>query len=155
MWHKCEVMRKSNQVHQLKLLQKITLMKDSEFCEDMPKSKNAKRVTLIIHLWLKCLIFVSFWVELCKTLEKDWQEIKISTRMKKFHFTVKYTVFIKNENENLKNSDFCYTWSKDPTYGLMTILNMWSKFQNDLMNSSRCDILKLYPITYVSEWVRA
>ena len=48
-------------------------------------------------------------VELCKTLEMDGQEIKISTRIKKFHFWVKYAVFIKNENEFLKNSDFWYT----------------------------------------------
>ena len=33
--------------------------------------------------------------------------------MKKFNFWVKYAVFIKNENEFLKNSDFWYTWSKD------------------------------------------
>ena len=38
---------------------------------------------------------------------------QISTRMKKFHFWVKYAVFIKNENEFLKNSDFWYTWSND------------------------------------------
>ena len=50
MWHKCEVMGKSNQVHQLELLQKKTLLKNSECCEDMSKSKNANRVTLIIHL---------------------------------------------------------------------------------------------------------
>ena len=50
--------------------------------------------------------------ELCKPLEIDEQEIKISTRMKKFQFVVvKYAVFIKNENEFLKNSDFCYTKS--------------------------------------------
>ena len=41
------------------------------------------------------------------------QEIKISTRMKKFHFWVKNVVFIKNENEFLKNFDFWYTWSND------------------------------------------
>ena len=33
--------------------------------------------------------------------------------MKQFHFWVKYAVFIKNENEFLKNSDFWYTWSND------------------------------------------
>ena len=33
--------------------------------------------------------------------------------MKKLNFLVKYAVFIKNENEFLKNSDFCYTRSKD------------------------------------------
>ena len=36
--------------------------------------------------------------------------IKISTRMKKFHFWVKYTVSIKNENEVLKNSDFFFQY---------------------------------------------
>ena len=45
-----------------------------------------------------------------------WQhkEIKILNHMKKFYFFgVKYTVFIKNENKVLKNSDFCDTWSND------------------------------------------
>ena len=42
-------MGQSNQVHQLKLLLKIALMKNSEFCEDMSKSNNAIRVTLIVY----------------------------------------------------------------------------------------------------------
>ena len=33
--------------------------------------------------------------------------------MKKFHFWVKNAVFIKNENEFLKNADFWYTWFND------------------------------------------
>ena len=37
MWYKCEFMGQLNQVYQLKLLQKITLMKNSEFYEDMSK----------------------------------------------------------------------------------------------------------------------
>ena len=102
-------MGQSNQVHQMELLQKITPMKNSEFCN----KKNANHVTFIIYLWLKCLTFQSFWVELCKTIERDEQEIKISTPMKKFHFWVKYVVSIKNENEVLINSVFCYTWSND------------------------------------------
>ena len=89
------------------------LMKNSEFCEDMSKSKTANHVTFIIYLWRKWRIFPTFWVELCKTLERDGQKIKISTSMKNFYFWVKYTVFIKNEKEVLKNSDFCYTWSND------------------------------------------
>ena len=117
--------RESNQVHQLKMLQKITLMKNSEFCEDMSKSKNANRVTFIIYLWLKCLIFHSFWVELCKTIEMEGQEIKISTRMKKNNFWVKYTVFIIKENWQILGF---------PTHGLITIFNRWSKFQNDLIH---------------------
>ena len=51
--------------------------------------------------------FLCFLVELCKTIENDEQEITISTRMKKFHFGVKYAVFIKNENDFLKSSNFC------------------------------------------------
>ena len=47
--------------------------------------------------------------------------------MQKFDFGVKFTVFIKNDNEVLKNSDFCYTC-------LMTVFNKCSKFQNDLIN---------------------
>ena len=47
MWHKCEVIGQSNQVHQLKLLLKIKLMKNSQFCEDMSKLKTVIRVTLI------------------------------------------------------------------------------------------------------------
>ena len=50
MWHKCEAMVQSNQADKLKLLQKIALMKNCEFYEDMPKSKNANRVSLIIYL---------------------------------------------------------------------------------------------------------
>ena len=59
MWHKCEGTGQSNQVQQLKLLQKISLMKNSKSCEDMSKSKHANRVTLIIYLWLNGLIFKS------------------------------------------------------------------------------------------------
>ena len=50
-----------------------------------------------------------FLIRICKTLEKDGQEIKLLTCMKKFHFWVKYAVFIKNDIEFLKNSDFLYT----------------------------------------------
>ena len=39
-----------NQVDQLKLLQKKTLMKNCDICEDMSKSKNANRVLFIIFL---------------------------------------------------------------------------------------------------------
>ena len=111
MWYKCEVMGQSNQVHQLKLLHKIILMKNSEFCEDMSKSKNVNCVTLIIYLWLKWLVFSQFLTWIMQNTRKDGQEIKISTRMKKFHFWVKYAVFIKNDHEVLKNFNFCYTWS--------------------------------------------
>ena len=70
---------------------------------------------------LKCLIFLCFGVELCNTLEKDEQEIIISTLMKKFYFWVKYSVFIKNENEFLENSDFWYTASNNPTQQVFQI----------------------------------
>ena len=61
--------------------------------------------------------FSVFGVELCKTLENDGQEIKILTRMMKFHFGVKYAVFIKNDNEFLKKNLIC------ATHGLVTIFN--------------------------------
>ena len=57
--------------------------------------------------------FYEFLIWIMKTLESDGQEIQISTRIKKFHFWVKSAVFIENENEFLKNSDFCYNWSND------------------------------------------
>ena len=57
--------------------------------------------------------FSVFLVQFCKTLKENGQEIKISTYMNKFHFLVKYAVFIKNENEFLKNSDFWSTGSND------------------------------------------
>ena len=60
-------------------------------------------------------------------LEKGGLEIKISTRMKTFHFWVKYTVFIKNENDFFLILIFC-------THGLMTIFNKRSKSYNDLIN---------------------
>ena len=87
--------------------------------------KNANRVTFIIYLWLKCLIFPSFWLELCKTLESDGQEIKISTR----HFCCFYRKILIFA-----------------THGLMTILNKWSKCQRSNQYSMRYGILKSYPI---------
>ena len=87
-------------------------MKNFDFCEDMSKSKNANRLSLIIYLELN-VFFMCFWVELCKTLEKDWLEIKISTRMKKFQFWVKNAVFINNKNDSFLNSDFWFTWLSD------------------------------------------
>ena len=127
MWYKCKVMWQSNQVHLLKLLQKITLMNNSEFCEDVSKAHNANGVTSIIYLWLKCLIFRSIWVKLFKILERNGQEIKISTRMKKFHFCVKYTVLSKTK---MKFEKYWYF----VTHGLMTLFNKYSNFQNDLIN---------------------
>ena len=110
MWYKCEVMGQSNQVHQLKLLQKIILIKNAWFCEYMSKSKNAKSCN-VNHIPLtKMSHFQSFWVELCKTLERDGQEIKISTRMKKFHFWVKYTLLITWSRLWLAGVRECPTW---------------------------------------------
>ena len=37
MWYRREVMGQSNQVHQLQLLQNVTLMKNCDFREDMSK----------------------------------------------------------------------------------------------------------------------
>ena len=56
--------------------------------------------------------FSEFLLELCKTLEHDGQEIKILTRIRGFILD-KICCFYQNENEYLKNSDFCYTWSND------------------------------------------
>ena len=50
MWNRREAMGQSNQADQLKLIQKITLIKNCDFCEDMSKSKNANRVLFIIYL---------------------------------------------------------------------------------------------------------
>ena len=50
MWYWCEAMGQSNQDHQLQLLQKVTPRKNCDFCEDMSKSQNANRVSLIIYL---------------------------------------------------------------------------------------------------------
>ena len=57
--------------------------------------------------------FWFFWLELRNTFESDRQEIKISTHMKKFPFCVKYAVFSENQNEILKNTDFCYILFND------------------------------------------
>ena len=59
----------------------------------------------------KMYYFLSFLVELYNVLERDRQEIKIDS-YEEISF-VKYPVFMKNENQVLKNSDFCYTWSND------------------------------------------
>ena len=50
MWYRCEALGQSNQVHQLQLLQKVTVMKNCDFCEEMSKSNNANRVLSIIYL---------------------------------------------------------------------------------------------------------
>ena len=96
---------------------------------------------MINHIhWQKWLIFLCFWVELCKTLANDGQEIKISTLIKQFHFWVKYVVFYKNENELLKNSDFCYTLSNDHIQWMFQISELYDQY------SRRYDILKYHPI---------
>ena len=71
MWYKCKVMGQSNQVHQLKLLQRITLMKNSEFCEDMSKSKKCKSCSINYIPLTKMSYSSEFGLELCKTLESD------------------------------------------------------------------------------------
>ena len=103
-------------------------------------NKNALRVTLIIYFWVKCLIFLCFRLELFKNLESDGQEIKISTRMKKFYFYVKYDVFSENESEILKNSYFSYTWSNDHIQCVVQISERSNQY------SRRYGILKSYPI---------
>ena len=45
--------------------------------------------------------------------KKGWTRDQNIDSYEEFDFCVKYTVFIKYENEDLKNSDFCYTWSND------------------------------------------
>ena len=87
---------------------------------------NAKLWILWRHV--KSLTFRCFWVDLCKTLANNGQEMKVSTRMKKFNFWVKYAVFIKNEN------DFFFKILIFATHDLKTIFNQCSKFQNDLIN---------------------
>ena len=139
MWYRCKALGQSNQVHQLLLLQKVTLMKNCDFCEDMSKQKKCKSCIINHILRLKCLIFSRFWVELCKTLDKNGQEIKISTCMKKFHFLVKYALFIKNENDLLKNSDYFYIWSNNH------IQQMFQISERSYQYSRRYDILNSYP----------
>ena len=115
-------------------------MTNCAFSEDISKKKCKSCNINHIH-GLKCLIFLCFWVELCKTLERDGQEIKVSTCMKIFHFyLVKYAVFIKNEN------GFFLEILILATDGLMTIFNKCSKFWSDLINIlGDYDILKSYP----------
>ena len=60
--------------------------------------------------------------------------------MKKFNFWVKYAVFIKNENEFSKYSDFYYTWSKDHIQLVFQISERSDQY------SGRYNILKYHPI---------
>ena len=76
------------------------LWKIQNFVKTSQSQKNANRVTLIIYIWLKCLIFRVF--ELNFANQRDGQEIKISTRMNKFHFWVKYTVLTKTKTKFCK-----------------------------------------------------
>ena len=65
-------------------------MKNCDFCEDMSKSKNANLIVYhLSYTSTKMSYFSVFWVELCKSLEKGGQEIKMSTHIKKFYFWVK------------------------------------------------------------------
>ena len=139
MWYRFEALGQSNQVHHLQLLQKVTLMKNCNFLWRHIKIKKCKSCIINPIPRLKRLIFLCFCDELCKTLEKDWQKITISTRMKKFHFQVKYAVFIKNENKFLKNSDFWYTWSYDHIQQMFQISERSDQY------SKRYDILDSYP----------
>ena len=55
--------------------------------------------------------FSEFLIRIMQNTKKRWTRDQNIDSYEEFHFCVKYTVFIKNENEDLKNSDFCYTWS--------------------------------------------
>ena len=55
--------------------------------------------------------------------------------MKHFNFWVKNAVFIKNENEFLKNSDFSYTLSYEHIQQVFQISERSDQY------SRRCDIL--------------
>ena len=59
--------------------------------------------------------------------------------MTKFNFWVKYAVFIKNENDFLKNSDFCYTRFNDHIQQVIRISERSDQY------SRRYGILKFYP----------
>ena len=59
--------------------------------------------------------------------------------MKKFHFWVKYAVFIQNENEFKKKIDFWYTWSNDHIQEVFQISERSDKY------SRRYNILNSYP----------
>ena len=71
----------------------------------------------------------------------ETQKVKISTRMKKFHFWVKYAVFFYQKQKRiLKNSVFfCYTWSNDHIQQTFRILERSDQY------STRYDMLKFYP----------
>ena len=73
----------------------------------------------------KCLIFLYFWVELCKALENEWQEINLHEEML---FLVKIWCFYK------KRIWFFWKILILVTHGLMAIFDQCSKFQNDLIN---------------------
>ena len=60
--------------------------------------------------------------------------------MKKFHFWVKHAVFIKNESEFLKNSDFWYTLSNDYIQHVFQISERSDQY------SRRYGILNSYPL---------
>ena len=72
----CEALGQSNQVYQLKLLQKITLLKICEFCEDMSKSKNANRASLIVYLDQNYLFFC--------VCESNYAKLKMMDKRSKY-----------------------------------------------------------------------
>ena len=95
----------------------------------------SKGISCIVNYipWLKCLIFLCFWIELCKTLEHDEQEIKISTRVKKFHFLGKIAVLSKTKMIFWKILIFA-------THGIMTIFNNSNKTRTLFSNFRSPDL---------------
>ena len=60
--------------------------------------------------------------------------------MKKLYFLEKTAVFIKNENEFLKNSDFWFTWSNDH------IQQVFQISERSYQYSRGYDIFNSYPL---------
>ena len=140
MWYRCEALTAIKPSSLIAIASECNAYEKLWFLWRHVKIKKCKSCIINHKPRLKCLIFLCFWVELCKTLGKDEQEIKISSHMKKFHFWVKNAVFIKNKNEFLKNSDFWYTWSNDHIQQVFQISERSDQY------SRRYDILNSYPL---------
>ena len=164
MWYKCEVMGQSNQVHQLKLLQKIiSYKKRSEFCEYMSKSKNAKSCN-VNHIPLtKMSHFSEFLSWIMQNTRKGWtrdqnidsyEEISFLGKIYSSYHLVSPLACRGPWMSNVVICCWChidsasvllyFTLSKTKTkfwkilifttHGLMTKFNSCSKFQTDRIN---------------------
>ena len=110
------------------------------FVKTCQNPKNANRVTLIIHRWLKCLIFSEFLSWIMQSTRKGWTRDQNIDSYEEISFLGKIYCFYQKRKWSFKNSDCCYVWSINHIQYVVKISERSNQY------SRRYDILKLYPI---------